>query len=218
MQHWGQWGSPKWLGSGAKGTRGARLSPAVLLQDVCSNTWLRSRASLLKDQSHYCPCAALVVQNGLFFLIIFFSNIGNCQMLQEGETQPACEPWSCCHAHPGLSRSSLLCSALPRPHGAGCRVSPSYRDRGMGTKRGSARLREGSERFLCLIHVPCLGMQGFGQELGGIEREKVPVPRHSTWGFIGAEAGDFGAALGYREAAAPQPICVLGLSPSSRHL
>lgn len=89
MQHWGQWGSPKWLGSGAKGTRGARLSPAVLLQDVCSNMWLRSWASLLKDQSHYCPCAALVVQNGLFFLIIFFSNIGNCQMLQEGEN-PAC--------------------------------------------------------------------------------------------------------------------------------
>lgn len=120
MQHWGQWGSPKWLGSGAKGTRGARLSPAVLLQDVCSNTWLRSWASLLKDQSHYCPCAALVVQNGLFFLIIFFSNIGNCQMLQEGETQPACEPWSCCHAHPGLSRSSLLCSAPRLP-----RVSPA---------------------------------------------------------------------------------------------
>lgn len=61
-------------------------------------------------------------------------------------------------------------------------------------------------------------MQFCGQELGGIEREKVLLPRRSMWGFIGAEAGDFGAALGYREAAAPQPIYFLGLSPSSGHL
>lgn len=74
---------------GTWGTRGARLSRVVLLQDVCSNTWLRSWASLLKDQSRYCPCAALVVQNSLFFLLFFFFFIGNCQMLQEGEN-PAC--------------------------------------------------------------------------------------------------------------------------------
>lgn len=166
---------------GTWGTRGARLSRVVLLQDVCSNTWLRSWASLLKDQSRYCPCAALVVQNSLFFFnYFFFLTLEIARCCRRGKTQPVCEPWSCCHAHPGLSRSSLLCSAPRLP-----RVSPATTPRrwlscvtelqgqGHGDRAGLCKAERGLGKVsVCFVLLKTGGIQ-HGHPAGSLTRGTV---------------------------------------------